>query len=83
MPQAQDISWYWRHFDVFTVSEWHEVLKLRGRVFVVEQDCPYIDPDHKDPLSWHLCGYAGDQLIATPRVVQPGVSGKVRAWAMR
>ena len=52
-----NVQWRWRHFELFTVSEWHEILQLRAKIFVVEQNCPYVDPDHKDPLSWHLVGY--------------------------
>ncbi|WP_040481800.1 GNAT family N-acetyltransferase [Luminiphilus syltensis] len=74
MSKANDINWHWRHFDTFTAREWHEVLRLRAEVFVVEQDCPYVDPDHKDGSSWHLCGHADGKLIATLRVVAPGVS---------
>ncbi len=41
---------------------------------MVEQNCPYCDPDNKDTDSWHLeCAYEG-QLIATCRAVPPGTS---------
>jgi len=85
-----NVQWRWRHFELFTVSEWHEILQLRAKIFVVEQNCPYVDPDHKDPLSWHLVGYgersegrrgeanekprADYAPIATLRAVPPGVS---------
>ena len=68
------LQWRWRHFDLFTAREWHEVLALRAEVFVVEQDCPYQDPDHKDPLCWHLELLEGAALLGTLRALPPGVS---------
>ena len=73
-PKASAIQWRWRHFDLHSAAEWHAILQLRAAIFVVEQDCPYLDPDHKDPLCWHLSGYLGDKLVATLRAVPPDVS---------
>ena len=70
----EQINWRWRHFDTMSAAAWHDILMLRADVFVVEQACPYKDPDHKDIVSWHLTGHIGDDLMATMRVVPPGVS---------
>ena len=70
----EQINWRWRHFDTMSAAAWHNILMLRADVFVVEQACPYKDPDHKDIVSWHLTGHIGDVLMATMRVVPPGVS---------
>ena len=48
------------------------MIKLRGSIFVVEQRCPYLDPDDKDPSCWHLEGLLGGQLIACLRIAPPG-----------
>lgn len=74
VKQTQDMNWRWRHFDLFSASEWHRVLKLRAEIFVVEQNCPYCDPDHKDPKSYHLEAIEGDVLLGTARAVPPGIS---------
>lgn len=74
MTTARDITWRWRHFDLFTAREWHEVIKLRCEVFVVEQNCPYCDPDDKDPQSYHLEALLDGKLVGTTRAVPPGVS---------
>tara|TARA_B110000503_G_scaffold141790_1_gene236383 strand:+ start:1885 stop:2355 length:471 start_codon:yes stop_codon:yes gene_type:complete len=68
------ITWRWRHFDNFDVRDWHKVLQLRAKVFVVEQNCPYLDPDNKDPGSWHLEAFIEDATIGTLRAVPPGIS---------
>lgn len=48
---------------------------LRQEVFVVEQDCPYLDADGKDQEAWHLMGWdeEGD-LVAYTRLVPKGIS---------
>lgn len=67
-------SWRFRHFDLFEAAEWHAVLQLRAAVFIVEQNCPYLDPDQKDPKSWHLEGFLEEKLVATLRIVPPKIS---------
>lgn len=74
MSETPTIRWQWRHFDLMTAREWHAILSLRAAVFVVEQNCPYQDPDQKDPKCWHLQAHVGDQLAGTLRSVPPGVS---------
>lgn len=64
----------WQHFDAMSARQWHEILALRARVFIVEQDCPYLDPDHKDPDCYHLELRRGDRLVGTLRAVPPGIS---------
>ena len=49
-------------------------MALRQEVFVVEQDCPYLDADGKDQNAWHLLGYDEGQLLAYARIVGKGVS---------
>lgn len=51
-------------------------MKLRQEVFIVEQNCPYLDADGKDLKSHHLMGYLGKELVAYSRLVFPGVSYK-------
>ena len=68
------LEWRWRHFDLFSGPEWHRVLKLRAMIFVVEQTCPYQDPDDKDPFCWHLELSHEGALVGTLRVAPPGLS---------
>jgi ElaA protein len=51
----------------------HAMLALRAVVFVLEQRCPFLDPDELDLCSFHLLGRAADgQLAAYLRIVDPG-----------
>ena len=68
------LTWRWRHFSLFSVSEWHEVLRLRTAVFVVEQECPYQEVDDKDPVAWHLELHHDGELIGTLRILPPGIA---------
>ncbi len=50
----------------------HEILALRQQVFVVEQNCVYLDADDLDSKSWHLVGRAaGGQIGAYTRLTFP------------
>ena len=70
----ESITWRWRHFETMSAPQWHEILALRASIFVIEQACAYQDPDQKDTLSWHLAGHRNGELVASMRVVPPGIS---------
>lgn len=59
-------------FGEMSTRQLYEVLQLRSEIFVVEQDCIYLDPDGKDPSAYHLLGYEGGQLAAYTRIFAPG-----------
>jgi ElaA protein len=42
---------------------------LRERIFVVEQNCAYLDCDGKDFDAWHCCLYDNQNLVAYTRLV--------------
>ncbi|MGZ7254137.1 GNAT family N-acetyltransferase, partial [Streptococcus pyogenes] len=49
---------------------------LRSEVFVVEQQCVFLEIDGLDPQTWHLLGSADDgALQAYARLIPPGVKG--------
>lgn len=63
----------WLPFDRLSGREVHDLLQLRSRVFVVEQTCPFLDADGVDPQCWHGLGREGGVLVATARIVPPGL----------
>lgn len=67
-------NWYHQSFDALTPHELYAIMRLRSEVFVVEQNCPYLDPDGKDFHSRHLMGWDGDQLVAYSRLLPPGLA---------
>lgn len=46
-----------RHFDELTTGQLYEAVKLRGEIFVVEQECVYPDCDGRDRDCWHLMAW--------------------------
>lgn len=61
-----------RTFDELSAAELYDLLRLRAEVFVVEQQCIYLDPDGKDSRALHLLGYEGNELAACTRLFAPG-----------
>lgn len=64
-----------RPFEALTVYELYEIMALRQEVFVVEQNCPYLDADGKDLQAWHVLGRdRAGRLVAYTRLLPVGVS---------
>lgn len=73
----QEIKWRWKPFVQLTPIELEQMYRLRQAVFVVEQNCPYLDVDGLDPNADHLLGYWDEQIVATLRffISLPGAEG--------
>jgi ElaA protein len=69
-----DITWTYKSFETLDTKELYKILQLRSEVFVVEQNCPYLDADDKDYSAYHLCGWKQEILIAYARILPPGLS---------
>ncbi|WP_296705573.1 GNAT family N-acetyltransferase [Algoriphagus sp.] len=63
-----------KSFQDLNVDELYELLKLRSEVFVVEQNCVFLDQDDKDQKSFHLMLFSDKQLLGYSRLVPPGLS---------
>ncbi len=62
-------------FQDLSPAELYDIMALRQEVFVVEQNCPYLDADGKDPASWHLMGRnERGQLLCYTRLLPEGIS---------
>ncbi len=67
-------AWTWQSFAELTTQDLYEILSLRAAIFIVEQDCVYLDPDGLDPAGVH-CSYREDgQLLAYQRCLGPGIA---------
>jgi len=72
-----DFRYELKSFDQLSLKELYEIMVLRQEVFVVEQDCPYLDADGKDYESHHLSAYNQEGvLVAYTRLVPEGISYK-------
>ncbi|MDR3711867.1 MAG: GNAT family N-acetyltransferase [Puia sp.] len=69
-----NLTWTSAPFDQLTPAELYRILTLRSEVFVVEQNCLFLDMDNKDQRAVHLMGRRQDELLAYARILPPGIS---------
>lgn len=71
------LAWRCAPYAELSLDELYALLQLRSMVFVVEQQCPFLDLDGDDSRAWHLLGWAeaGGRrvLCAYARLFAPGV----------
>ena len=65
------MEWRYKQFVQLTPYEVYELLQLRAEVFVVEQNCVFLEPDGIDNRCLHLLGYNNNKLLAYTRIVPP------------
>ncbi|MEN9952130.1 MAG: hypothetical protein RLZZ520_398 [Bacteroidota bacterium] len=70
----EKIEWSLKKFEELSSRELYEILRLRSEVFVVEQNCVFLDMDDKDQFSLHLQGRIDGKLAAGVRILPPGLS---------
>lgn len=76
-PTPIELRWYAKRFCELGLDELYALLRLRAEVFVVEQQCVYLDPDGKDahPDAIHLLGIDDrGALAAYLRILPAGLS---------
>ena len=70
------MRWTCVPFAELSVQQLYAALALRSEVFVVEQQCIFLDIDGLDPQVWHLLGHGDDgSLKAYLRLLPPGLKG--------
>lgn len=68
------LHWIWKTFDQLSLEQLYDAIHLRQQVFVIEQECLYLDADGFDPACLHGLGYDNQgALVAYARVLPPGV----------
>jgi ElaA protein len=64
-------------FYQLSLDDLYAIMRLRQEVFIVEQNCPYLDADGKDPFGHHIMGkYKDGELVCYTRLLPEGVSYK-------
>lgn len=71
---TQEITWNLKKMEELSAAELYQILQVRSEVFVVEQNCVYLDADGKDEKGYHFCGWIEQDLVAYCRVLPVGVS---------
>jgi ElaA protein len=71
------ISYQWYRFEQLTTAELYCLLRIRQEVFVVEQNCAYLDCDNLDQQAHHLIAWRNKpeqkEAVACLRLLPPGV----------
>jgi len=67
------MAWKVKQFDALTAKEFYGIMRLRSEVFVVEQDCVYLDADGYDDKCLHLWKEKQGAVVAYTRILPAGV----------
>lgn len=70
-------TWICKPHADLTTTELYALLRLRSEVFVVEQQCVFLDLDGQDLAgdTWHLMGWMDSELVAGARLLDPAGHG--------
>ncbi len=70
------MNYHFIHFHDLSLQQLYDIMVLRQRVFVVEQDCAYLDADGRDQAAVHCLARAtdGNELAAYARLLPRGVA---------
>ena len=68
------LKWKIKPFEALNVNELYDLLRLRSEIFVVEQNCVYLDLDGKDKKALHLIGEYEGKIVAYSRLFDAGIS---------
>lgn len=79
LPRSAAVQWRCLPFAAMSADTLYRLLRLRSEVFVVEQNCVFLDMDGLDAQCMHLLGevISADGTIslqASTRLVPPGVA---------
>ncbi|MBW8362589.1 MAG: GNAT family N-acetyltransferase [Kaistella sp.] len=69
----KDLVWNIKSFTEISTKEFHNIVKARIDVFVVEQNCPYPDLDGYDEKALHLWAEQDGEVTAYCRIFAPGI----------
>ncbi|MFN4008140.1 MAG: GNAT family N-acetyltransferase [Chitinophagaceae bacterium] len=68
------VQWHITPFHELSSKVLYDILQLRSVVFVVEQNCVYLDADGKDEHALHLYGLLDTTIVAYARLLPQGIS---------
>lgn len=72
VPENPELCWQWFRLEEMTSGQLYDLLAFRESVFVVEQNCIYLELDGLDKLAHHLVVTGAQGVVACLRVLPPG-----------
>ncbi len=70
------IEFKWYEFSQLPLDLLYQLLQLRSEVFVVEQNCVYLDADGNDYDALHLLGFENNKVVAYCRLMNMNALNK-------
>lgn len=61
-------------FAALSLIQLHQIMQLRQKIFVLEQQSVYLDADNDDLDATHVMLYDGQKLVAYARIIPPHLS---------
>jgi len=71
-----NLLWECKSFPNLSLATFYIILRARQEVFILEQNCNYLDCDGKDEQSYHMVAYDGEDIAAYMRILPPGLNYK-------
>lgn len=68
------MKWEIKHFSELELKELYKILRIRNEVFIVEQNCPYLDCDNKDLDAYHIFCEINEDIAVYSRILKRGIS---------
>ena len=65
------LQWRTLLFPELSLDDLYAILRLRQKVFVLEQHCVFLDLDNLDQQAIHILGTRGDSVVAYQRCIAP------------
>ncbi|NBT08287.1 MAG: GNAT family N-acetyltransferase [Chitinophagia bacterium] len=73
MSTNTNLRWVTKTFTELNATELYALLRLRSEVFVVEQNCIFLDMDNNDQKAYHTIGFINDEVVATTRLFDKNI----------
>ena len=73
MSTNTNLRWVTKTFTELNANELYAILRLRSEVFVVEQNCIFLDMDNNDQKAYHTIGFIGEEVVATTRLYDKNI----------
>ncbi len=70
----QPLELFIEPFDALNLLQLYQIMQLRQRVFILEQQSLYDDLDNQDQAATHIMYYDGAKLAAYARIIPPHLS---------
>ena len=70
---TNNLIWHLKTYEELTRDELYQIVRARLDVFVVEQDCSYLDTDNYDQKALHLWVEYEGEVIAYCRLFDKGI----------